>query len=195
MCVCVCVCVKRVCVCVCPSALRTDSLDTKSGAHVLLGGDYWRLERRVGDALEGLRARGLHVVVYWDGDERRLKRACGASRAAQRCEEWAALELWATTAADLRAPAEQPVPVLALRATRAAVCRCAVEQVQCAGEADQALAAAARCPLSLPLFTTVHAQLFHTHTHTHTHTPTGERARLKEFSVPLLSFHFACFAS
>ncbi|KAJ8599386.1 hypothetical protein CTAYLR_007029 [Chrysophaeum taylorii] len=109
-----------------------------------LGGNYARLERIVRQYVERLRDRGYRVVVFEDGETRRLKEATRRARLATRTEEWGALRSWLTRDVSRRGPTASstdfPLPVLFQESVRFALTRLGVEIITCEDEADQALA-------------------------------------------------------
>eukprot|EP00635_Sarcinochrysidales_sp_CCMP3193_P009447 CAMPEP_0118893450 /NCGR_PEP_ID=MMETSP1166-20130328/2650_1 /TAXON_ID=1104430 /ORGANISM="Chrysoreinhardia sp, Strain CCMP3193" /LENGTH=1646 /DNA_ID=CAMNT_0006832261 /DNA_START=151 /DNA_END=5091 /DNA_ORIENTATION=+ len=108
-----------------------------------LGGDYARLERMVETYVDRLR-KTYRVVVYRDGEKRRMKEATRLKRLEQRREEWRTLETWVSTTGRFvgAAAAQLPRPTLAYECFYLCVARLGVKIVDCEEEADQELAKA-----------------------------------------------------
>ncbi|CAM9262064.1 unnamed protein product, partial [Phaeothamnion confervicola] len=116
----------------------------ESGARMDLVGDYAALGQTARAAVTAMRDAGLQVgPVYFDGKQRRLKKATERHRAQQRQDQWAALQGWCLDGATPPEYIGFPPPPLIIEELEAVLRDLNVPVVDCPGEADQELAKAA----------------------------------------------------
>ena len=88
------------------------------------GGDLGALDAATTQFLERLLNRDFRVVVYLDGDQRRMKTHTSEERLAKRRDEWSTLERYADGSQEVRRPAgDLPRPALASRVFEACLRR------------------------------------------------------------------------
>ena len=111
------------------------------------GGDLGALDAATTQFLERLLNRDFRVVVYLDGDQRRMKAPTSEERLAKRRDEWSTLERYADGSSEPRRPAgDSPRPALASRVFEACLRRLDAPKrrkltlLQCSEEADQRIA-------------------------------------------------------
>jgi hypothetical protein len=111
------------------------------------GGDLGALDAATTQFLERLLNRDFRVVVYLDGDQRRMKTQTAEDRLAKRRDEWSTLERYADGSNEPRRPAgDLPRPALASRVFEACLRRLDAPKrrkltlLQCSEEADQRIA-------------------------------------------------------
>ena len=111
------------------------------------GGDLGALDAATTQFLERLLNRDFRVVVYLDGDQRRMKAPTSEERLAKRRGEWSTLERYADGSQEPRRPAgDLPRPALASRVFESCLRRLDAPKrrkltlLQCSEEADQRMA-------------------------------------------------------